>query len=223
MKRIFVFIFSLLILSTIAYGKDRNKKREILPDTIPMLNNISVGIDLIRPLSIVFNDYYSGVEASVDVDLKHRFFPTIELGGGKYDRTKNGMDHKMNGGFGRIGLNYNIFNNSQALNYGYIGIRYGYGFENYSYKNGQTFGSYWEDKMPVNLTQLKSHTHWGEAVVGIRVQIYKAISMGWSFRYNFRLIQNNSKYAPPYYVPGFGKNNRTNAAFTYSIYYRFKL
>lgn len=223
MKRIYVFICSLLLTALFMPLHAREKTKKTVPDTVPLFNSIGVGIDLIKPISAAFNDYYTGLELSADMDLKHRFYPALELGGGHYQRTKNALDYKSDGGFARIGLNYNVFKNSDGINYGYVGLRYGYAFQQYQYQSGYTFGSYWQDPVPINLSDCKAHTHWAEILVGIKVRIYRALSMGWTFRYNLRLGQKDSPMASPYYVPGYGKNGQKSSSFTYSLYYQIPL
>ena len=41
--------------------------------------------------------------------------------------------------------------------------------------------------------------------VGIRAHVWKALYMGWSLRFKFKLSYSADEYGDPWYVPGFGK------------------
>lgn len=221
MKKIYVFICSILLFCVFPVA---GKKKTNVPDTIPLVNDIYIGVDMINPISMIFGTRYTGLEVSGDIDLKHRYFPVVELGVGKYEKQKDGKDglyFDMTGMYGRLGLNYNIFNNSQGANIGFVGFRYGYAFEEYQYKNLRATDPYWGTETQLDNFKDDAHTHWCEVLAGVRVHIYWRISMGWIFRYKFKIGQTKSKYGETYYVPGYGKNENKNAGFTYSLYYSF--
>ncbi|MDD2524925.1 MAG: DUF6048 family protein [Bacteroidales bacterium] len=226
MKRISAFICSLLVVSLFAFsvqaaGKSAKKAKVQQSDTIPLYNGFSVGLDLLSPFNSLFGNGYIGSELSVDYDLKHRYFPVVELGGGHYEGEKDGLSFRMNGGFGRIGVNRNIFANNQAKFFGYLGARYGFASEQYDYLGVKTTDGYWNTTNTSNLLNQSAQTHWTELLAGVRVQIYKKVSLGWIIRYHFRLSQTSSKAGKPYYVPGYGKNESTGVLMNYSLYYTF--
>lgn len=222
MKRISVFISSLLVGCVFAFSAQAVEKAKVqLPDTIPFYNGFSIGLDLLSPVNTLFGNGFTGSEISLDVDIKHRYFPVIELGGGTFEREKDGLTFHMNGGFGRIGVNRNIFANNQAKFFGYLGGRYGFASEHYDYKGIATSDGYWNTSRMTNLMNQTAQTHWIELLAGVRVQVFKQISLGWIFRYHFRVAQTSSDAGEPYYVPGYGINNTSGTSMNYSVYYTF--
>lgn len=226
MKRISAFIFSLLVgclfaFSAQAAGKTVAKAKVQQPDTIPLYNGFSVGLDLLSPFNTLFGNGFTGSEISLDVDLKHRYFPVVELGGGRYESERDGLLFRMNGGFGRIGVNRNLFANNQAKFFGYLGARYGFATEQYDYLGMKTTDGYWNTSQISNLMNQSAQTHWAEILTGVRVQIFKHVSLGWIFRYHFRLAQTSGDAGKPYFVPGYGKNNANGVLMNYSLYYTF--
>ena len=65
----------------------------------------------------------------------------------------------------------------------------------------------------------KSNAHWVEAVVGIKVKIYKRFCMGWAVRYKMRMGVDEHEKSVPWYVPGFGKNASSSFNLTYNLVY----
>lgn len=51
----------------------------------PLYNGISVSVDLWGPGSKLFGSDFFSSEVAVDVNLKNRFFPIVELGYGNTD------------------------------------------------------------------------------------------------------------------------------------------
>ncbi len=222
MKRISVFISSLLVGCLFAFSAQALEKVKVqIPDTIPFFNGFNIGVDLLSPVSSILGNGFTGSEISLDVDLKHRYFPTIELGGGTFMSEKEGLSFSMNGAFGRIGVNRNLFANNQAKFFGYIGGRYGFATEKYDYKGLSTVEGYWKTSRITNLMGKSAQTHWVELLAGVRVQIYKQVSMGWIFRYHFRIAQTSSSAGEPFYVPGYGTNNSSGTSMNYSVYFSF--
>ena len=72
--------------------KKEKKKPEI---EYPLFNGVSVGVDLWGVGSKLFGGDFMSSEVIVDVDLKHRFFPVVELGYGGVDAwNDNGIHYK---------------------------------------------------------------------------------------------------------------------------------
>jgi len=222
MKRISVFISSLLVGCLFVFSAQAVEKAKVqLPDTIPFYNGFSIGLDLLSPANTLFGNGFTGSEISLDVDIKHRYFPVIELGGGTFEREKDGLSFHMTGGFGRIGVNRNIFANNQAKFFGYLGGRYGFATEKYDYMGMKATDGYWNTSQISNLMNQSAQTHWAEIMTGVRVQIFKQVSLGWIFRYHFRIAQTSSDAGKPYFVPGYGINKASGVSMNYSVYYTF--
>ena len=58
-----------------------------------------------------------------------------------------------------------------------------------------------------------------EVNVGIRVNVWKGLSMGWNIRMKYLLKEGSTPNANPWYIPGYGPNG-SNFGFNYNIYYQ---
>ena len=74
----------------------------------PLYNGISVSVDLWGPGSKLFGSDFFSSEVAVDVNLKNRFFPIVELGYGNTDTwSDKGIHYKTGAPYFRIGMDYN--------------------------------------------------------------------------------------------------------------------
>ena len=72
------------------------KKKEKKPAEIeyPLYNGVSVGLDLWGIGSKLFGGDFLSSEVIASVDLKHRFFPTVEVGYGQTDAWNGHRKHE---------------------------------------------------------------------------------------------------------------------------------
>lgn len=76
-----------------------------------------------------------------------------------------------------------------------------------------------EITVPYSYSGIKSTASWVEAVVGLKVKIYKSFCMGWSVRYKKRISITEHDNSIPWYVPGFGKNAGSSFNLMYNLIY----
>ncbi len=82
-------------------------------------------------------------------------------------------------------MNYNFLYAKDPKYQLYAGVRFA--ASKFNYGSGITVDNgYWgKDPSTFDLRGQSSSAFWGEAVVGIQVELFKNFSMGWSVRYNF--------------------------------------
>ena len=79
----------------------------------PLYNGISVSVDLWGPGSKLFGSDFFSSEVAVDVNLKNRFFPIVELGYGNTDTwSDKGIHYKTGAPYFRIGNSSFFIHNS---------------------------------------------------------------------------------------------------------------
>jgi len=213
--------------------KKQRKERERTPAeiTYPLFSGISVGVDLIQPIRKLVGSEYYGFEAMGTVNLKGRFFPTLEMGYGKSDMTdeSKGIMYKASAPYTRIGFDYNFLYKKAHGNQVLVGLRYG--FTSFSYDivdpydgnfalNANIEDDVWGDMIPYSHTGMKSTMHWIELSAGVRAKVWKQFYMGWSLRFRYKLSASTGEYGDPYYVPGFGKYGSNTIGVTYHLIYQ---
>ncbi len=225
------------------YGSDRYrqrskpKKEEQKEDEVryPLFNGISVGVDLWGPGSKLMGGDVLNTEVSVDVDLKHLFFPSLEIGYGKADAwNDNGIHYKSSAPYFRIGVDYNALAKKKHGHMLLVGVRYGMSNPSYgvsslsladpiyggSVHNPNLTDDIWGGSLPYDHQDMSGSMQWLEFCLGIRAHIWKALYMGWTIRMKYKLSASSDRYGDPWQVPGFGKYGSNTMGVTYSIIYK---
>ena len=180
------------------------------------------------------SDFLSS-EVSVEIDIKRRFLPIVEIGYGSTDTWDvKGIHYKSAAPYFRVGMNYNtMYKKKDKNNMFYVGLRYAISSMNYDVSavgvtdpifEGETNPLIedwiWGETLPYDREGLKATIHWLEIVAGVRVQVFKSLYMGWALRMKYRQKNDISEYGNPWYVPGFGTYNSSKMGVTYSIIYK---
>ena len=162
-------------------------------------------------------------EGSVQVRLKNRFYPTIDMGYANAQTSADGGFSNGQGAFVKLGLDINPFRkhieSPHAL---VVGLRVGTSFQGYEMKNLLVNDPYWQAAPMLYKGGEFRCDAWGEIVAGVNVQIWEGLMMGWYLRFKLLFTRSSqSNDVMPYYVPGYGYRDNTNWGFNYYIGYRF--
>ena len=105
--------------------------------------------------------------------------------------------------------------------YPFVGIRYSAAPVAYSLSNLQIEDSYWGTTSVENLKNNVVYAGWLEVVGGVRVDLFRGLTMGWSVRLKTLLHTSVSNKEYLWYVPGYGKSSGMGVMFNYTIGYTF--
>lgn len=177
-------------------------------DTIPLFRGFSAAVDLVGPAELAISDY-GQLEASLHLNLKDRYFPVLEVGYGKADKTDDGTNnsYKTSAPFFRVGVDFNILKNKHDVYRLLLGARYGFTSYKYDVSNPTTADPIWGGDTGFEAKDVKCSYQWIEACLGVDVKIYGPLHLGWSLRYKRRTSYDDSKIGKSWYVPGYGKSD----------------
>lgn len=205
--------------------KEKKEKKEEVH--YPLYNGVSIGVDLWGVGNSVLGSDFLSSEVSVDVNLKNRYFPIVEIGYGTTDTWGDkGIHYKSNAPYFRIGMDYNTLYNKLHGNMLLVGLRYGASSFKYDVESPEgdvppnLDDEVWKEHLPYHHQGLKGSMQWAEFCVGIRAHVWKALYMGWALRFKFKLSASPDQYGDPWYVPGFGKYGSNTLGITYTITYK---
>lgn len=222
MNKRWIVILLLLPLTLFLYARGETRAK-VKNDSVPAYQGVSLKLDLAMPVIEAarsagkIQDY----EMAINVRLKNRFYPTLELGYALAECGADGAQYKGQGGFARLGMDLAIVKKGATENNFMIGLRFGGAYQNYDLTNVRLQTDYWLSN-PIDFYNQTRFDCWGELVAGCQVYLWKGLHMGWYGRIKLLMTRSVAEgNVLPYYVPGLGFRNDFNWGINYYIGYRF--
>lgn len=195
MKRIFVFFIS-LALYTGARGQ--------VQDSLLYPVGLRISIDVAGPLLKIYDPSSLTIEGKAAFDLNGNHAIAFEAGSVTYQYEQYNYSYKNSGLFFRLGTDYNLLSpkNSNGKYFAGIGLRYGLSFFTqeypwFLYENG--WGTVQGSILPSTYS-----AHFIEASPGMRAEIFKNFSLGWTIRIGKLIYQSAPDNMKPVIIPGMG-------------------
>jgi hypothetical protein len=229
----------LLLLAAVVplHAQRQSEPKPLAPtDSIyPLYNGVSIGVDLWGLGGNLLGSNFLSSEVVLDVNLKNRFFPVLEMGYGRTDAwNDNGTHYRSGAPYVRVGMDYNVFFKKKARNYLFVGLRYAMSSFSYditalgvddpvyggSIGNPNQTDNLWGGSLPFDHKGMKGSMQWMEIVLGLRAHIWRSWHMGWALRMRYRTTASTAEFGNPWYVPGFGKYASNTLGVTYTITYK---
>ena len=229
MQRISVYISSLILCMLTVNVEAQKIKKADITDQTPLFNGLTIQPDVASIVSSLLStgETYS-YEAGIQIDLKHKFYPVVEMGFAGANKTAaNNINFKTNGLYGRIGVDLNLLtpkkDEKPTTTLFLAGVRLGMSSFPYNISNAIMTDDYWGGNQSINYSDKIATKLWYEIVIGMRVEVTKNIFMGWTVRNKSLLSQDTTGEVTPWYVPGYGINTENNWGISYVIGYKFQL
>lgn len=188
----------------------------------PLLQSMSFGVNFFDAVMLAAGQKHASLDVWAELSLHNWIQPVIELGVGFADnRPEEGNFHyKCKPSFyGKLGVNYNFLYKSNPDYQVHIGLRGGYSSFRYDITDIAIGSSYWDQTNRFSIMDQKAHALYGEVLGGIKVKIWKNLSMGWDIRYRFKFSGSDGSNSTPWFIPGYGAGSALSASF--SLIYTF--
>lgn len=216
----FSLLSALLFLSV---PLSAQKRIEVAKDTTAFFQGAVAGVDLFGAVQRQVSDY-GQYEAFLRLNLKGKYFPTFEFGRGdaehKEDIDENigkQITTKSKGLYGRIGCDFNVLKNKHDIYKLFVGFRYAYTKFDFEYYHPGVKDPVWGGTKDCFVEDKGRYAHWLEGVFGVDAKIVGPVHLGWTFRYRRRIASSDYKMGDVWYVPGFGRSDKTNLGGTFNI------
>lgn len=174
----------------------------------PRMESLTLGVNVWDPAMRLLGSDYGGFDVSAELSLYNRYKPVFEFGMGASDITPDGQNYTFHtplSPYFKIGINYNFLFNSNPRYQLYAGIRYGFTPYKYEVKDVTLPPGYWKEQVGFDIPSQSATAGYFEFMAGVRVEMWKNISLGWSVKYHTILHESKSQYGQPMYIPGYGK------------------
>ncbi len=187
-------------------------------DTIQFPLKIRAGFDISGPV-IYFSDKSNlSLEGFISYDRNEKMALTIGGGYLDYSFVQYNYDYRCKGIFIRTGVDFNLLKPEVSMGryQAGLGLYYGLSFFN---PETTTFNhqNYWGD-VSSSIPRKTSLGHFLEVAPGVKAELLKNISIGWTIRLRVLISGGGGKDLRPIYFPGFGNGGKTvNAGFNYFL------
>ncbi|WP_075342898.1 DUF6048 family protein [Tenacibaculum agarivorans] len=210
-----------------------SKKKDTSKDTIVYKTGygLRLGIDLSK-LGLNFVDKsYTGIEIVGDYRISKRWYIAGEIGREEEITFEDFTTSTSKGNYIRLGANYNTYTNWLDMNNEiYVGGRYGFAiFEQTlnsftpNVSTGSTTSDIFFPTVPqeVNISESGLTGHWFEFQLGIKVETFKNLFMGFHGAYKVGLSIDDQTNFKTLYFPGFNTvfESNTGFGFNYTLSY----
>jgi hypothetical protein len=187
-------------------------------DTVLFPLKVRAGIDVVGP-GIYFSDKNNfNLEGHISLDRSEKMAYVLEGGYLDYKYSQYNYDYQAKGIFLRAGVDFNLLKPEVSSGRFWAGLGLRYGLSTY---NSETtsfqFENYW-GKVTSSVPRRTSMGHFFEVAPGVRTELFRNFSIGWSIRLKFLISAGGGKDLRPIYFPGYGTGSKTvNAGINYYL------
>lgn len=210
MRRISAFFISMLLIITA--GSLRAQDSILIP------LKLNAGIDLSGPVIYMTDKNNLNAEGFFSADRNERISYVFEGGYSRFRYSQYNYDYLAKGIFIRAGADFNMLEpqTSKGKYRAGIGLRYGasiYSMETPSFSKDNYWGS-----VTSSIPQSTRVGHFLEVTPGVKTELFKNISIGWSVRLRLLISAGTGRELRPVHMPGFGNAGKSaTAGFSYFL------
>jgi len=206
MWRTFAYSFSLLFILNFGWIQVQAQ------DTIPIPLKIKVGMEVSGPAIYYSDKNILNAEGYISVDLNEKRAVMFAAGYLNYKYSQYNYTYLNKGSFIRAGIDFNLLKPDKSLGKYWAGIGLRYGLSRF---NSEVPSFEKENYWGITTSSIAKRTNWGhfvEVSPGVRAEIFRNFSMGWSISLRMLIYTGAGKDLRPVYFPGFGDGTKTISA-----------
>jgi hypothetical protein len=200
MRRISAYIISIVLITTGSLVSAQ--------DTIPVVYKIKVGADIFGPAYYIYDHNNLTVEGFISVDIDTNRAVVFETGYQDFKYTQYNYDYQSKGIFFRAGMDFNFFDPLISRGQYWAGVGLKYGLSIFSYEVPRLeYDNYWGTA--TSSLALSTHAaHFIEVSPGIRTELFKNFSIGFTVRLRLLIYAGTSADLKPINIPGYGNGTK---------------
>lgn len=222
-QHMFKYFISLCFVLFAAIGVAQEQAKDSIVYKTPY--GLRIGVDISMPILGLIDSKNSGFEIVGDYRISKNLYIATELGYENKTSIEDYTNSTAKGSYLKLGVNYNTYKNWLDMNNEvYLGFRYGFGvfdqtLNSYTSNTGSTYFPGELNTSPSTTTGL--HASWTEFILGLKVETFKNLFLGFSVSYKIMMSLQNPDNFKTLYVPGFNRvfESETSFGFNYTISY----
>lgn len=185
----------------------------------PLLSNLTVGANFFDAILMAAGQKYGSFDVWADLGLWNWLYPTIEAGIGFASSKPEGRNftYKTHPSFyAKVGFNYNFLYKSSPDYMFFVGFRCGFTRFSYDVSGVDISSGYWDEHETFSLPRQTASAIYGEGLLGLRVKLFKGLSLGWTARFHGKFKKPKGSQSIPWFIPGYGASSVIAGSFSIS-------
>jgi hypothetical protein len=206
MRRIYAYFISLQIFLII------NLSGVYAQDTIIFPLKIKVGLEVSGPVIYLIEKNNLIAEGFISSDINEKYSAVLNAGYADFNYSQYNYEYKTKGVFIRAGTDINLLQPKKSVGKYWVGTGLRYGLSYFS-SEVPVFGQ--DTYYGTIISSISPRTDWVhffEVSPGVRAEVFKNFSIGWTISVRMLLYSTTSKDLRPIYVPGFGNSGKLLSA-----------
>lgn len=197
---------------------DLDTVKKVSPGPVyPLWQSVSIGANFFDGIMKLAGQSYASFDIWGELSLHNWVQPVVAFGVGYADSQPEEGNFRYKGKpsfYAKIGANYNFLYKSNPDYQFHFGLRCGYSNFRYDITDITINSSYWGQSNNFSILNQKAHALYGEVLGGLKVKLWKNISMGWDICYRFKWKVSNGVNSTPWFIPGYGAGSALSATFS---------
>ena len=173
-------------------------------DTLLIPLKIKVGAEVSGPVIYFIDKNVFNAEGYISADLNEKVAATFNLGYLDFKYSQYNYDYFSKGFYIRSGADFNVLKPGKSMGKYFVGVGVKYGLSRFSSGSPSLkHDNYWGSAT----SSIPESIHWGhfiEATPGVRAELFRNLSIGWSISIRKLIHSGTGKDLRPVYLPGYG-------------------
>jgi hypothetical protein len=194
-------------------------------DTIIFPLKIKAGVDVSGPVIYFTDKTRLNAEGYLSVDINPATSVVLAAGYLKYSYSQYNYDYRAKGIFFRAGPDFNLRKPEVSSDKYWAGIGLRYGLSIFTTETPNFIETNYWGTIESSIPATTSAAHFLEVSPGLKSEVFKNFSIGWSVSLRMLLYTGTGRDTRPIYLPGFGNGGKTfstglNYFFVWSFPYK---
>jgi len=212
MRRISAYITSFLLICV------SSAQQLSAQDTLDIPLKIRLNLEVSGPVIYLIDDALFKTEAYISADLNEK--RTFVIGGGyvDYKYSQYNYTYLAEGLFASTGLDFNLMKPEKSMGRYWAGIGLRYGLSHFTSRAPSIQQENYWGTTTSSIAERPTWSHFLEASPGVKAELTRNFSIGWTVNLRMLLYSGTSKDLKPVYIPGYGKGTQSvTIGFSYFV------
>lgn len=219
----FKYFFCLLLVMISLPSFAQEEDEDTIASVESLQHQLALSIDVVQPIVNSQVDLKKSYEAAIDYYWRKDIYFVLEGGFGSSVVNYPDLAYQSRNTFFRAGINKSLLPRLKPNDWdmAFLGLRFAAAPINISNVSYTVVDSVWGNNGGI-IPDKDFTGYWFEIVAGMRVELIRNFSAGWTMRGKFLLNSKQFRDLAPVYVAGYGKGDK-NGVFDFNVYLTYAI